>query len=87
MKEAAMCRTAITGELPLECPSCGSTGVDLTYTAPVHVRVWERDVVSVTVCDEATHFAGAALCGICGRRWRFDEEPETGVWPAWEVGP
>jgi transcription elongation factor Elf1 len=82
-----MCSTAIAGKLPLECPSCGSTEVDLTYTAPVHVRVWERNVVSVTVDDEASLFAGSALCGICGRRWRLCEEPETGLWPAWEVGP
>lgn len=82
-----MCTTAIAAELPMECPSCGSTEVSLTYSAPVNVLVRDRDVVSVTVCDEAARFAGAALCGICGRRWRLEEEPETGVWPAWEVGP
>jgi hypothetical protein len=49
--------------------------------------VRDRDVVSVTVDDESSLFAGAALCGICGRSWRLCEEPETGVWPAWEVGP
>ena len=81
-----MCITSIAGELPLECPSCGSTEVSLTYSAPVRVLVRDRDVVNVTVCDEATRFAGAALCGICGRRWRLDDEPETGLWPAWEVG-
>lgn len=82
-----MCTTAITKELPLECPSCGSTEASLTYPAPVQVVVRDRDVVSVTVCDEGTCFAGAALCGICGHRWRLDEEPETGVWPAWEADP
>jgi transcription elongation factor Elf1 len=81
-----MCRTAIARELPLECPSCGSTEASLTYSAPVRVLVRDRDVVSVTVCVGATRFAGAALCGICGRKWRLEEEPETGVWPAWEVG-
>lgn len=82
-----MVRTALYRELPISCPSCGSTEVDLTYTAPVHVRVWERNVVTVTVDDEASLFTGSALCGICGRRWRLGEEPDTGVWPAWEVGP
>jgi transcription elongation factor Elf1 len=82
-----MCRTAIAGELPLECPSCGSTEASLTYSAPVRVLVRDRDVVCVTVCDESTRFAGAALCGICGRRWRLEDEPVTGVWPAWEMGP
>jgi hypothetical protein len=82
-----MVTTALYRELPISCPSCGSTEVDLTYTAPVHVRLWERNVVSVTVDDEGSLFTGSALCGICGRRWRLAEEPDTGVWPAWEVGP
>jgi hypothetical protein len=81
-----MVRTALYRELPISCPSCGSSGVDLTYTAPVHVRVWDRDVVSVTVDDEGSLFTGSALCGTCGRRWRLCEEPDTGLWPAWEVG-
>ncbi len=82
-----MCRTALSRELPIECSSCGSTGCHLTYTAPVHVEVWERDVVSVRVDDESCLFDGAAICGMCGRRWRLAEEPETGVWSAWDVGP
>jgi transcription elongation factor Elf1 len=82
-----MVTTALYKELPISCPSCGSTEASLTYTAPVRVEVRERDVVSVTVDDEASLFTGAALCGICGRGWRLCEEPETGVWPPWEVGP
>jgi hypothetical protein len=82
-----MVTTTLYRELPLSCPSCGSTEAALTYTAPVQVVVRDRDVVSVTVDDESSLFAGAALCGICGRSWRLCEEPDTGVWSAWEVGP
>jgi transcription elongation factor Elf1 len=81
-----MVNTHLHRQLPLECPSCGSTEASLTYTAPLHVLVRDRNVVSVTVDDEGSLFAGSALCAICGRRWRLSEEPETGVWPAWEVG-
>ena len=82
-----MCRTAIAGELPLECSGCGSTEVALTYAAPVHVFVRDTRVVSVRVDDEQSRFGGTALCAICGHRWRLAEEPEMGIWPAWEVGP
>ena len=82
-----MIATTLHRELPLCCPSCGSSEVSLTYAAPVRVLVRERAVVSVRVDDEETLFMGAALCTICGRRWRLAEEPETGLWPAWDVGP
>jgi hypothetical protein len=82
-----MIATTLYRELPLACPSCGSSEASLTYAAPVRVLVRERDVVSVRVDDEETLFTGSALCAMCGRRWRLAEEPETGLWPAWGVGP
>lgn len=82
-----MITTTLHRELPLCCPSCGSSEASLTYAAPVRVLVRERAVVSVRVDDEETLFTGSALCAICGRRWRLAEEPETGLWPAWDVGP
>jgi len=82
-----MIGTTLHRELPLGCPSCGSSEVSLTYTAPVRVHVRERDVVSVRVDDEQALFTGSALCAVCGRKWRLAEEPETDLWPAWEMGP
>ena len=82
-----MVTTALSGALPVECPSCGSTEVAITYTAPVHVEVRDLRVMAVRVDDESRVFGGSALCGICGRRWRLLGDPETGPWPEWEVGP
>ncbi len=82
-----MIATSLHRELPLSCPSCGSSEVSLTYAAPLWVLVRERQVVSVRVDDEDTLFTGAALCAMCGRRWRLAEEPKTDLWPAWEFGP
>jgi hypothetical protein len=42
-----MVSTTLCRELPLGCPSCGSSEISLTYTAPVRVHVREREVVSV----------------------------------------
>jgi len=82
-----MIATSLHRELPLSCPSCGSSEVSLTYAAPLWVLVRERQVVSVRVDDEDTLFTGSALCAMCGRRWRLAEEPKTDLWPAWEFGP
>ncbi len=82
-----MIATSLHRELPLSCPSRGSSEVSLTYAAPVWVLVRERQVVSVRVDDEDTLFTGSALCAMCGRRWRLAEEPKTDLWPAWEFGP
>ena len=81
-----MIATSLHRELPLSCPSCGSSEVSLTYAAPLWVLVRERQVVSVRVDDEDTLFTGSALCAMCGRRWRLAEEPKTDLWPAWEFG-
>jgi hypothetical protein len=46
-----MVSTTLCRELPLGCPSCGSSEISLTYTAPVRVHVREREVVSVRLDD------------------------------------
>ena len=82
-----MVKTAVLNQLPISCPSCDSSEVALTYTAPVRVQVYGKEVVNVTVDDESCLYAGAALCAMCGTNWRLCEEPETGLWPARELGP
>ncbi len=74
-----MIATTLHRELPLYCPSCGSSEVSLTYAAPVHVLVRALAVESVRVGDEETLFTGSALCAICGRSWRLAEEPDGPV--------
>lgn len=71
---------------PLECPACGSDHLVLAYTAPVYVIVKRDAAVRVVVSDEEVEFRGEAWCRRCGDRWKPGVEPETGTWPAWEVG-
>lgn len=69
------------GELRCEC---GADSVCVCYSAPVFVYLREGGVIRVVVDDEGTKFGGVARCLECERFWILAEEPEIGVWPAWQ---
>jgi hypothetical protein len=71
---------------PLQCDSCGSQEACICYSAPVFAYVKDGTLTKVVVSDEETRFSGVVRCLICDRFWLLDEEPELGLWPAWEFG-
>lgn len=58
----------------------------ICYSAPVFVYLSQEQVTKVVVDDEDTKFGGVVRCLVCDRFWVIDEEPEVGVWPAWQFG-
>ena len=70
---------------PLQC-ECGSDEVCVSYSAPVFVYLTRQRVVRVVVNDEDTRFGGVVRCLQCERFWILEEEPEVGIWPAWQFG-
>ena len=80
-----MLMTAVDPD-PLACPACGSDGVVLAYSTPVYVLVKAGVAARVVVGDEEAEYARRAWCRRCGQIWHPETEPDTGTWPAWEVG-
>ena len=70
---------------PLTCRACGSDSIVLAYSAPVYVLVKAGVAARVVVADEEVEFRSRAWCRRCGEVFT-PPEPETGSWPAWEVG-
>lgn len=77
--------TNISDTRPLRC-ECGSEDVCICYSAPVFVYLSQEQVTKVVVDDEDTKFGGVVRCLACDGFWVIDEEPEVGVWPAWQFG-
>ena len=75
----------VTETHPLRC-KCGSHSVCICYSAPVFVHLKEERVIKVVVADEETRFGGVVRCLECDQFWILDEEPEVGIWPAWQFG-
>lgn len=73
------------------CPYCGSGSITLLYDVPVLVQLGVSGITArkVRVIDEAIQYEGKALCDdeTCGRQFHLSIEPDTGVWPAWDIGP
>jgi len=70
---------------PLRC-DCGSDHLVLAYTAPVYAVAKAGRITRVVISDEEVAFGAEVWCRCCGERWRLKNEPDTGDWPAWEVG-
>lgn len=70
---------------PLACPACGSDQVVLAYSAPVYVLFKAGAAARVIVSDEEVEYRDRAWCRRCGEVFN-PPEPDTGTWPAWEVG-
>jgi hypothetical protein len=77
---------ALAEPSPLRCEACGSDHLVLAYTAPVYAIVKDGAVARVVVSDEEIASGGELWCRRCGERWHLKSEPDTGGWPAWEVG-
>jgi len=75
-----------TTKLDLLTCECGSSRICISYSAPVFVYLDGGNITRVVVADDETQFSGVARCLDCDRFWVLDEEPEVGVWPAWQFG-
>lgn len=78
--------TTSTDPEPLVCPTCGTDALVLAYQAPVYLLIKAGVASRVVVADEEVEFKGRTWCRRCGEVFHPAEEPDTGTWPAWEVG-
>lgn len=65
---------------------CGSRKVCICYSTLVFAYLEDRSVTGVVVADEETDFSAVVRCLACERFWILEEEPEVGIWPAWQIG-